>query len=190
MKGSTFFENMRKYFTLNIVPVVVLVLKSKALWCLRNQRRNSIQMMHHYPDLGSDSDWLNQFIANQMLYPDLGSDASSVWNFCTRFSHVITRGNQCWYREMLDCKTVGVFFSKGKAWRKSLTRAKRASLTRPRVSLQSRSLFSASFQTFCLTARAYLNTQKYGLFCSLRNAGRFLRLRICQNSLKHFSVSL
>ena len=31
------------------------------------------------------------------------------------------------------------------------------------VSPQSRSLFSASFQTFCLTARAYLNTQKYGL---------------------------
>ena len=30
-----------------------------------------------------------------------------------------------------------------------------------------RSLFSASFQTFCLTARAFLNTQKYGLFCSL-----------------------
>ena len=42
----------------------------------------------------------------------------------------------------------------GKAWRKNLTRAKSASLTRP-------------FQTFCLTARAYLNTQKYGLFCSL-----------------------
>ena len=35
------------------------------------------------------------------------------------------------------------------------------------VSPQSRSLFTASFQTFCLTARAYLNTQKYGLFCSL-----------------------
>ena len=32
---------------------------------------------------------------------------------------------------------------------------------------QSRSLFSALFETFCLTARAYLNTQKYGLFCSL-----------------------
>ena len=29
--------------------------------------------------------------------------------------------------------------------------------------------FSASFQTFCLTARAYLNTQKYGLFCSLHH---------------------
>ena len=35
------------------------------------------------------------------------------------------------------------------------------------VSPQSRSLFSASFQTSCLTARAYLNMQKYGLFCSL-----------------------
>ena len=57
----------------------------------------------------------------------------------------------------IDCKTVGFFLkiSKeiGKAWRKSLARAKGASLTR---------LFSASFHTFCLTTRAYLNTQKYG----------------------------
>ena len=57
----------------------------------------------------------------------------------------------------LDCKTVGFFLKItkeiGKAWRKSVTRANRASLTRP--------LFSASFHTFCLTARAYLNTQKY-----------------------------
>ena len=30
---------------------------------------------------------------------------------------------------------------------------------------QSRSMFSTLFETFCLTARAYLNTQKYGLFC-------------------------
>ena len=29
-------------------------------------------------------------------------------------------------------------------------------------------MFSASFQTFCLTARPYLNTQKYRLFCSLK----------------------
>ena len=71
-------------------------------------------MMRYYPDLGSASDWLNQFVANQMLYPDLGSDVSSVWKFCTRFSDVITRGNQWWRREMLDCKTVGFFFSKGK----------------------------------------------------------------------------
>ena len=26
-------------------------------------------------------------------YPDLGSDASSVWNFCARFSDVILQGN-------------------------------------------------------------------------------------------------
>ena len=35
------------------------------------------------------------------------------------------------------------------------------------VSPQSCSPFSASLQTFCLTACTYLNTQKYGLFCSL-----------------------
>ena len=76
----------------------------------------------------------------------------------------------------------------GKVWRKSLTRTKQASLTRPyracearekkNVSPQSRSLFSASFQTFCLTARAYLNTQKYGLFCSLKQSQRS-QLGVC-----------
>ena len=61
-------------------------------------------------------------------------------------------------RFTVDYKTVGFFLkiSKeiGEAWRKSLTHANRASL--------------ASFHSFCLTAcsRAYLNTQKYGLFCS------------------------
>ena len=43
---------------------------------------------------------------------------------------------------------------------------------------QFRSLFSASFQTFCLTARAYLNTQKYGLFCSLKQSQRS-QLGVC-----------
>ena len=31
-----------------------------------------------YPDLGSASDWLKKFSANQKHYQDLGSDASSV----------------------------------------------------------------------------------------------------------------
>ena len=31
-----------------------------AKWRLRNERRNSILMTCHYPDLGSASDWLNQ----------------------------------------------------------------------------------------------------------------------------------
>ena len=64
-------------------------------WRLRNKRRNSILKTRRYPDLGSASDWLNQF-----FYADLGSDASSVWNFCTRFSDVISRGSQWWRREM------------------------------------------------------------------------------------------
>ena len=84
----------------------------------------------------------------------------------------------------LDCKTVGFFLKISKeideAWRKSRMRAKRASLTRPsaceasekkqkkkqRLSPVSLSVFSLA-PAFCLTARAYLNTQKYGLFCSL-----------------------
>ena len=52
---------------------------------------------------------------------------------------------------MLDCKTVGFFLkvSKevGKAWRKSNTH-------------EPHTPFSASFQTFCVTAHAYLNTPK------------------------------
>ena len=31
---------------------------------------------------------------------------------------------------------------------------------------------SASFKTFCLTARAYFNTQKYGLFCSVQTGAQ------------------
>ena len=31
---------------------------------------------------------------NQQHYPNLGSDASSVWNFCARFSDVISGGNR------------------------------------------------------------------------------------------------
>ena len=94
--------------------------------------------------------------------------------------------------ESLDCKTV-VFFLKiskeiGKACRKSLTRAKRASLLLASLP-RSRSLFSASFQTFCLTARAYMNTQKYGLFCSLENLlfFRTVRRQLFTHTLLHHS---
>ena len=37
---------------------------------------------------------------NQKHYPDMGSEASSVWDFCARFSDVISRGNRWWSREM------------------------------------------------------------------------------------------
>ena len=80
--------------------------------------------------------------------------------------------------KQIDCKTVGFFFffrkiSKeiGKAWHKSLICARKRSYIFLASLPQSRSLFSASFQTFCLTARA-LNTQKYELFRSLSNKQR------------------
>ena len=53
-------------------------------------------MTRHYPDLGSASDWLEpefpRDTTNQKHYLDLGSDASSVWNFCARYSDVVLRG--------------------------------------------------------------------------------------------------
>ena len=68
-----------------------------AKWRLRNERRHSILMTHHYQDLRSASDWLEISLnPNQKHYPDLGSDASSVWNVCARFSAVIWRENQWW----------------------------------------------------------------------------------------------
>ena len=48
-------------------------------------------------DLGRSFDWLKQVspcgTTNYKHYPDLGHYTSSVWNFCARFSHVISRGN-------------------------------------------------------------------------------------------------
>ena len=40
------------------------------------------------------------FSTNLKHYPDLVNDASSVWNFCGRFSEVISQGNQWWRQEM------------------------------------------------------------------------------------------
>ena len=66
-------------------------------------------MTRHYPDLGSASDWAEanfpRGTTNQKHYPDLGNAASSVWNFCARFSAVISGGNQWW-----RCEMKAVFF--------------------------------------------------------------------------------
>ena len=70
---SVAWENSRHLATLPLV--------SPPKWRLRNEHRNSILMTHHYPDLGSD--------------------ASSVWNFCARFSDVISQESQWWGRKML-----------------------------------------------------------------------------------------
>ena len=73
----------------------------------RNQYRNSILTMRHYPDLGSASDLIVYAnfpcdTTDQKHYPNLASsDMSSVWNSCTCFSDDISHGNQqcvtkCW----------------------------------------------------------------------------------------------
>ena len=74
-------------------------------------------------------------------------------------------------------KQSGFFFLKiskeiGKAWCKRVLRARRACEA---------SFFFLFFQTFCLTARAYLNTQKYGLFCRLAQKGEFARRLLSEN---------
>ena len=48
-------ENSRHFTTPQLVSR-----KMTSLTGLRNERRNSILMTRHYPDLGSASDWLNQ----------------------------------------------------------------------------------------------------------------------------------
>ena len=80
----------------------------------------------------------------------------------------------------LDCKTVGFFLKISKEICKgccnSLTRAKRSNLTRPYGVWGEGNIFSVSPQVslsgfpnllFDCSGVAYLNTQKYGLFCSL-----------------------
>ena len=49
-----------------------------AKWRLRNERRSSILMTCHYPDLGSASDWSCRVgnLVQPIDYPDLGSDGS------------------------------------------------------------------------------------------------------------------
>ena len=59
-------------------------------------------MALHSLYLGSASNTIGCKFAssNQKNYPDPGSDASSVWNFCVRFSDIISRGNQWWRRKL------------------------------------------------------------------------------------------
>ena len=53
---------------------------------LRNEHRNSMLMMCHYPNLGSASGW-SKFPTwhDQSEHSDQGSDTSLAWNFCACF---------------------------------------------------------------------------------------------------------
>ena len=72
-------------------------------WHVRNERRNSILMTHHHPDLGCPSDWLKQVSYRGTT----NQRPTQIWvvsvismEFCAHFSDVISRGNQRWCHEM------------------------------------------------------------------------------------------
>jgi len=56
----------------------------------------------HYPDLSSASDCNFPFTltTNKKHYRKLGIGTSTVWNFCSHFSDVISQGNQWWCWKM------------------------------------------------------------------------------------------
>ena len=66
------------------------------------QKFHTGNVMCHYPDLSSASDcnFPFTFTTNQKHYRELGIGTSSVWNFCSNFSDVISQGNQWWCWKM------------------------------------------------------------------------------------------
>ena len=80
-----------------------------------NERRNSVPMMRQYPDLPRASDWMKKISDQQEALPRSGLKASSLWNFCARFSDFISRGNQSEISAGFSAKTteiVGVALSR------------------------------------------------------------------------------
>ena len=75
---SRYFPSLYRYIVTSISPTKQTIFRDTtggfpARWRRRSERRNSILMTRHYPDLGSE--------------------ASSVWKFCAHFSDVISKGN-------------------------------------------------------------------------------------------------
>ena len=78
-----------------------------AKWRQRNKRKNSILMLHHYPDLGSTSDWTCR--VGNLIQPIRST--TKIWvvmrhqygisAFVFDFSDIIWQGNQWWGRQML-----------------------------------------------------------------------------------------
>ena len=96
-QASSEFDSLRK--TLSLFRDAIIGFPAK--WRLRKERRNSILMTRYQPDLGSVLliGW-SKLSAKKNHYPDVDSVASSVLNFCARFSDVIFAGSQCWRREI------------------------------------------------------------------------------------------
>ena len=95
--------------------------------------------------------WVNPLIPIHFFVRNVANDfvENITWQFSDSVHRNLANGNCPWLGEvgMTNPRWTVRIFS---------------------VSPQSCSLFPALFQTFCFTAQAYLNTQKYGLFRSLK----------------------
>ena len=73
---------------------------------LRNEHRNSTLMMHHYPDLGSASDWLNQIShvarpirsTTQICVVTLHQHGISALVSQTSFGIIYTNCKECYWK--------------------------------------------------------------------------------------------
>ena len=100
----------------------------------------------------------------------------------------------------IDCITVNLFLKlifflryEALAWYQSLTHRNPASLTFTQ-GMWVREKKTASLQTFCLTVRMDLTTQKYGLFCSpwptVNEMGLDCNVKTCNVNLKNHSATI
>ena len=78
-----------------------------AKWRLGNECGNSILTKGHYPDLVGESDWLKHVSHEAQPIESTTQiwvyDTSSVWNFCSHSTEVISRGNQ-WRRRQISIR--------------------------------------------------------------------------------------
>ena len=86
-------ENSRHFTTPQLVSR-----KMTSLTGLRNERRNSILMTRHYPDLGSASDWMKQI--SHAVRPIRGTtqiwvDTSHQYGISALVSQTSFRGETC-----------------------------------------------------------------------------------------------
>ena len=166
-KTGPFYSSLRKQLTFGDSTTGL-----STKWRLK-QRRNSILITCHYPDRGSASDWscrVGKLIQPIRNTTQIWVDASSVWNFCARFSDVIWRGKQ-WWRRQMSVFVSGCFYTifLGKTMWQNLSVSKSLSFLQSHVPLNSSicqseeglNLFSPEpFWLFisCLHDDAYLST--------------------------------
>ena len=93
---------------------IINQLTLKVKWCLRNECRNSILMMHHYPDLGSASNWVKWIFCQSVF---------KTFSLPIPQTSINSQGNQWWHRCFLMLSWCVLFYKMGiySSYCKSLT---------------------------------------------------------------------